>query len=188
MRLSLPAVLIFYGLMAAGAVLWAWLREEPGLLVHGEGAIGPLASIGTGLGLGLLTALASRLLVLRSGRMRHLALCMARLLGPLDRRAIVVIAVCSALGEELLFRGAMQPSWGFVVTSLLFGAAHIGPDLGFLPWTLMALVLGFALGGLLLLTGNVLAPILAHFTINYFNLHLVEAVRRMSVDESARRW
>ena len=45
------------------------------------------------------------------------------------------------------------------------------------PWTIFALVLGFALGGLLLLTGSLLAPILAHFTINYFNLHQIEGLR-----------
>jgi membrane protease YdiL (CAAX protease family) len=33
--------------------------------------------------------------------------------------------------------------------------------------------MGFALGGMYMYTGNVLAPILAHFTINFLNLSLI---------------
>ena len=56
----------------------------------------------------------------------------------------------------------------------MFGAVHVGPDpKTFFPWTIMAVVMGFVLGGMYLYTGNVLAPILAHFTINFLNLSLI---------------
>lgn len=178
MKLNLLVVFVFYGLLAGGAALWAWLRGEPGLWVHGPGQVGLVGAAACGVGLGLLTVAMTRLLLRGSTRLRRMGARMGRLLGPLDTGSIVVLSVCSALGEELFFRGAMQPSWGLVLTALAFGGVHIGPDRSFLPWTLMAVVLGFALGGLLLLTGNLVAPILAHFTINYFNLHLVDTLRR----------
>ena len=37
---------------------------------------------------------------------------------------IVLISVCAGVGEELLFRGAIQPWLGVWVTSLLFVAIH----------------------------------------------------------------
>ena len=39
---------------------------------------------------------------------------------------IVVISVLAGVGEELLFRGAVQAAWGPVVASVLFGLCHIG--------------------------------------------------------------
>jgi len=74
------------------------------------------------------------------------------------------------LGEEMLFRGLLQPAIGIVWSSLIFGLLHVGPDRRYAPWTLMAIGMGFAFGGLHYYTGNLLAPILAHFTINHFNL------------------
>jgi membrane protease YdiL (CAAX protease family) len=42
----------------------------------------------------------------------------------------VYISICAGVGEELLFRGALQPMWGICITSLVFVALH-----GYLnPW------------------------------------------------------
>lgn len=65
---------------------------------------------------------------------------------------------------------------GLVGSALLFSLLHIGPGSRFVPWTLSALVMGLALGGLLLLTGDLLAPIAVHFTVNLLNLS--DIVRR----------
>jgi hypothetical protein len=102
--------------------------------------------------------------------MRWLAWQIKKLLGPVDRRTAAHLALFSGIGEEILFRGAMQPAFGYVATSVLFGLLHVGPDRRYLVWTAFAMVLGFALGGILLLTGSLLGPILAHVLINYLNL------------------
>lgn len=56
----------------------------------------------------------------------------------------LALGVASGLGEELLFRGALQPIFGLVPTSILFAIAHV--QYGFTPITLVVFVLGFALG------------------------------------------
>jgi membrane protease YdiL (CAAX protease family) len=76
-------------------------------------------------------------------------------------REIVLISLAAGIGEELLFRGAIQAEWGLLPASLLFGAAHLGGSgtMGFGVW---AALIGTFLGGLAMLTGGLLAPIIAH--------------------------
>lgn len=37
---------------------------------------------------------------------------------------VIYISICAGVGEELLFRGAIQPLWGVWITSILFVALH----------------------------------------------------------------
>jgi len=85
----------------------------------------------------------------------------------------VILAACSSLGEELLFRGALMPWLGLPLSSLVFASLHIGPGRRFVPWTLMALALGIGFGYLARSTGSLGAPIAAHFTINFVNLRFI---------------
>jgi membrane protease YdiL (CAAX protease family) len=39
--------------------------------------------------------------------------------------AAAAIGICAAVGEELLFRGAIQPRFGIVFTSLVFAVLHV---------------------------------------------------------------
>ncbi len=99
------------------------------------------------------------------------------LLGPLTLREIVILALASSVGEELLFRGALLPWMGVWVQGVVFALLHIGPGKRFLPWTLSALVLGLAFGWLARWTGNLGGPIAAHFVINFLNLKFIVASR-----------
>ena len=74
---------------------------------------------------------------------------------------LVGLAVASGVGEEMLFRGWLQAEVGLVGASLLFGAAHVWGREGW-PYGLYAAVMGAGLGGLLIVTGSLWAPILAH--------------------------
>ena len=76
-------------------------------------------------------------------------------------REVVVVSIAAGIGEELLFRGALQPEIGLIPASLVFGALHLaGRDtLAFGCWVA---VMGAALGWLANATGGLLAPILAH--------------------------
>jgi uncharacterized protein len=80
--------------------------------------------------------------------------------------ALALVAMFAGLGEETLFRGVIQPAlathlpvWAAVAaTAALFGLAHwITPT-----YALLAGIVGAYLGGLLLVSGNLLAPIVAH--------------------------
>ena len=97
------------------------------------------------------------------------------LLGPLDTPTIAVLAVTSAIGEELFFRGALQPLMGFWPTVLVFGLMHGGTRRRLALWAAFATVAGLLLGALTVYTGNLLAAFLAHLTINFWNLHAMLA-------------
>jgi membrane protease YdiL (CAAX protease family) len=92
------------------------------------------------------------------------------LLGEQTTGTIAVLAVTSAVGEELLFRGALQPLIGFWPTAILFGLLHGGGAPRLLAWTIFAFLSGILLGFLADHTGSLLAPILCHLTINFWNL------------------
>ncbi len=78
--------------------------------------------------------------------------------GPSD---VVIIAVAAGIGEELLFRGALQLEVGLVPASLVFGLLHTGAR-GTLAFGCWVAVMGAALGGLAIATDGLLAPIVAH--------------------------
>jgi membrane protease YdiL (CAAX protease family) len=83
---------------------------------------------------------------------------------------IFVIAVLPALGEELFFRGVLQPFatklvrnsfWGIFITAFIFSAIHFQFQ-GFIP----RLALGVMFGYLYLWSGSLWVPIAAHFVNN----------------------
>jgi uncharacterized protein len=55
-----------------------------------------------------------------------------------------LLAAATGAGEELLFRGALQPVFGIGFTSFLFALAHV--QYGFTPVTLVVFVIGLILG------------------------------------------
>jgi len=57
---------------------------------------------------------------------------------------IAALAVLPALGEEILFRGALQPRLGLIATALLFTASH--SEYGFSLDILSVLIAAFGLG------------------------------------------
>ena len=56
----------------------------------------------------------------------------------------LILALAAGLGEELLFRGALQPVFGLPVTAVLFTLGHV--QYGFTPITLLILIIGITLG------------------------------------------
>lgn len=82
---------------------------------------------------------------------------------------LFIIAVIPAIGEELYFRGVLQPliqkQWGMHaavwVTAIIFSAIHF-QFFGFLP----RMLLGALMGYLMVWTGSLWMPILAHFINN----------------------
>jgi membrane protease YdiL (CAAX protease family) len=163
-------VLGFYGLMSLVAVIWSSVAGHEGVFIVAETDLGLGLQVALGLGIGGGTVIASHLASERLESARALNAWFREMLGPLSVGDVLVLAGASAVGEELLFRGAMQSSLGLVLTSIIFGLAHLPPRRELWPWTAGALAIGFAFGYTVVLTGSLLAPILAHFTINYFNL------------------
>ncbi len=83
---------------------------------------------------------------------------------------LFVIAVIPALGEELLFRGVIQQifirmtnnkHWAIFISAFIFSALHL-QFFGFLPRMLMGVLFGY----LLVWSGSLWIPIIAHLTNN----------------------
>jgi membrane protease YdiL (CAAX protease family) len=168
-------VIGLYGAMGIVAFLVAAGRGDPDLYRLGGSPeawqleAAPALGIALGLGVVGLTRLATR----HFQWARDLHTSFRDLLGPLTAREIVILALASAIGEELLFRGALLPWFGLWLQAAVFAALHIGPGRRFLPWTLSAFVLGLAFGALAKWTGNLGGPIAAHFAINFLNLRYI---------------
>jgi membrane protease YdiL (CAAX protease family) len=161
-------VVAFYTIMGgtACAISWARRGELPIVLPDREMAT-VLTSAVIGLGAALVVHGASELLERIFEWARTLRANIQHMIGELSLGRAAIYATFSAVGEELLFRGLLLPELGLVVSSVLFGALHIGPDRSYLPWTIMATLTGFVFGGLTLYTGDVTAAVLAHLTVNY---------------------
>ena len=134
-------------------------------------------SPGLGLAVGLFVVGATRLATKHLQWARDLHSSFRDLLGPLTGKEIVILALASSIGEELLFRGALLPWFGIWIQGTVFALLHVGPGRRFVPWTISALVLGFAFGWLAQWTGNLGGPIAAHFAINFLNLRFIVSRR-----------
>lgn len=128
-----------------------------------------------GLGLGLALTVASRELVRVVAALDHLEIELARAIGPLSAATASKLAIASGVAEELLFRGVLQPAVGAVAATLLFAAAHLGPGARYGIWALWAGVAGAAFAIATEHTGNLLAAIVAHVTVNYMGLNWLAA-------------
>ncbi len=181
-------VAAFYAFLGVLAWVLATFFGDLNLLVwHDANNTSVFFDAGVGVAVGVVVVLASNVLDEKAEWARRLGREFGRTLGPLSTFDAFIFALASGIGEELLFRGFLQQlltevvfegvwaDWaGLVTASVVFGLLHIGPDIKkFWPWTAMAVILGAGFGWMYLYTGNVLAPILAHFTINFFNLQSI---------------
>lgn len=168
--------LLVYGPLAAVGAIWAIWRGCGPFLSHPEPWLDLPTPLAHGLGLALGLALAAvtigatRVGTGRFAWMQRLHQSFREILGGLGAASVIVLALASGIGEELFFRAGMQPTLGWVMTSVIFGVVHIGPDRRFLPWTVWAVAMGFLLGAVYQSTGSILGPVVAHVAINGVNL------------------
>lgn len=170
-------VVAIYLPVAVGSMGWIAWRE--GSWHAGVWAlIGPSPSLDVWIGLGpaLGVVAATRWASSRLRFAGRMSAAMARVVGPVSGWTTLWLAAASALGEELLFRGALQPSLGLVATSLLFAAVHVPLERDLALWPTFALGAGLLLGGMAEATGALLAPVVCHFSINLWNLRHLSGI------------
>ena len=111
------------GMPVLGAVI-AWIFDV-NLYERWIGPAPLLVQLAVGVVMGLLAGFAARFIISRDF-MRSVRLKYARMFGNLDLSLseVMFIAICAGFGEELLFRGVIQPLLGIVITSVLFVAIH----------------------------------------------------------------
>lgn len=167
----------FYGGLALTALLISAGREDVDIYrIEGVSTslqLGLSPIIGVLLGLGVVKL--SRLAVHRCEWARMLHCDFRALLRPLTKREVLILAIASAVGEEMLFRGALQPWLGVWPQALVFALLHVGPRGYYLWWTAWSVALGLAFGYMYEWTGDLGGPIAAHFVINYLNLQFIVA-------------
>lgn len=76
---------------------------------------------------------------------------------------ILTLGLAAAIGEETIFRGAMQPKFGLILTSILFALTHA--NYGFSLATLIVLIAGLSLGVIRNRT-NTSTSMITHATYN----------------------
>jgi membrane protease YdiL (CAAX protease family) len=171
-------ILLYAGMAAAG-----WLGSlalghnpfafsSPGWLgMHGVASA--LSSAGIGVCLGAVTVGATREIVRRAswGRALHQALRPA--VGRASDATLIAVALASALGEEIFFRGLLVPIVGVVLSALLFGALHQVRGPGRWAWMGWATVMGLLFGAVFAATGSLAGPLAAHAMINAANLRFL---------------
>ena len=150
------------GLMVIVALVWARWASTPlqtGVWPAGLGwGIAAAAALGF-VNLGLLRLQRD---AWPGSALRHVCRAVVR---PLFERVslwqIVLISALAGLGEELLFRGVLQPLVGLAAASVLFGGVHIGGR-EFVGYGVWATCIGFFLGWLTNVTGGLAAAVVAH--------------------------
>lgn len=164
--------------LGAGGMLWAhlargalWTAPSSPLLLAPTWRL-PLGVV-LALGLAWVTVRATRLLVAQTVWAAQLHLHLRSELLGASSSQMVLLAGLSACSEELLFRAALGPSLGFVVASVLFGLIHTAPRQSYLQRASWAFGMGLMLSALYLASGTLLAPIAAHWLINYENMQYI---------------
>jgi membrane protease YdiL (CAAX protease family) len=175
-----PLALAFYGVLLAAAVGWRMWADGVGPWRADQAApLWPLpARLAAGPGTGALLVAASRLWTAHSTAGRRLSDELAAALGPIATWQGLVLAGASGLAEEAFFRGALQPRVGWPLATLAFGLAHFHPRPSLRLWSASALIAGLAFAALFAWSGDLVAPVLAHATVNAVNLRwLAERAR-----------
>jgi uncharacterized protein len=168
--LSRTQVLIAMGVTAVVLLLAAKLWVQFGTVILLPLRWSPIAVL-QGLGLGIVITLASAVVYRVWAAYRQSAdYYLALVLKPLVLPDLIWLGLLPGLSEELLFRGVMLPAFGLtlegvIISSLCFGVLHLSSprQWSYVAW---AATVGVLLGYSVLLTGNLLVPIVAHITTN----------------------
>jgi membrane protease YdiL (CAAX protease family) len=174
-----PALLILAAYLTIGGVaaaLTVALGRDPLRCESWLGFVGPasmLVSLGLGVCVGALTVAGTRVLVQRVAWARALHEALRPAVKGAGDGWLVAIAVASALGEELLFRGLLVPVAGVMLSSLLFGALHQVSGQARWGWAAWATGMGLLFAVIYAATGSLVGPIAAHLAINAANLRFL---------------
>ncbi|HPG27395.1 MAG: CPBP family intramembrane metalloprotease [Spirochaetaceae bacterium] len=169
------ASLVLYGAMGCAALVWRMRFGGESILYPGgpdtiAAAWDPVVAGLAGAGVGLAVVLSSELMTRFTRLGRALADLLGESLAGIGVGDALLLALASGLGEEMLFRGALQPAVGLVWASVIFGACHFLPRRELALWSLWAVLVGAGFGWLFERTGHLAAPVAAHVVVNAINL------------------
>ena len=176
LRLAIP----FEAGLVLLAVLWAWFwgySLADMLPKPGSGVLwGIVATVPPLIGLVIVRAIPWKPL-------RRVGKFLTGVLGPALAQCtlfeLAIVALLAGLGEELLFRGALQPVLGLPLASVLVALAHsITPT-----YALLTGLMGLYLGWLAEASGTLWVPIATHALYDFIAfLVVIRDVRRTTAD------
>jgi membrane protease YdiL (CAAX protease family) len=104
---------------------------------------------------------------------RLLKTTLLEMIGPIGFSGILFLSAYSSIAEEILFRAAIQPHAGVLLTSVIFGFLHLGPDGKISSWTYWAIFAGFLMGIIYERTASIYPPVIVHFIVNFTSMNLL---------------
>ena len=141
--------------------------------LHTPALASVVLSLGLGVCLGAITIGATRVVVRRAQWARALHAALRPAVHGASDGMLLALAVASATGEELLFRGLLVPTIGVLASSLVFGALHQIRGPGRWGWIVWATLMGLIFGLLFMATGSLVGPLVAHVAINHGNMRFL---------------
>jgi uncharacterized protein len=175
-RVAVVAAVFAYALLGMVSValgFWwydGWVFQHPKPWLPLGPGVRDGYSLGLGLAFGGLVVVATRTMVRRLAWAQALHSELRPVAVAMTPSAIVGLALASALGEELFFRGLLGPGLGLVPQALLFGIVHQMRGPSRWVWVAWATVVGLMLGAIFQLSGSLWGAIAAHALINGLNL------------------
>jgi hypothetical protein len=167
--LALATLIVFGGL----GVLFIPSVRDTGVIPFIVGNKKMWLQLLIGLAFGIITANAGWQIV-ELPRLKKTKIFFSEIIRPLKLNTfeIVIISICAGIGEELFFRGAVQPMLGIWATSVLFVLLHGYLNPFNLPLTYYGIYMVLVIGVLGLFTENVgiITAIIAHALIDYILL------------------
>jgi membrane protease YdiL (CAAX protease family) len=165
---------------ATDALLWTSprLSQLAENSLAGKAVLAAAMSVVLGVCLAALLVWTTRLLVRRTRWASTLHQDLQPVARRFDPQETWLVAIMSALGEELFFRGFLQPLVGLFASSLLFGLLHQVRGQSRWVWVGWASIGGLLFGGLFALTGSLWGSVVAHALVNAVNL---DHLRRSNV-------
>lgn len=175
---GLRVAVFFEGILGLGALFFGWLIGfYPLDLIKFDGTL--LSDLGFA---ALVTLPMAGMFVLLAhyprGPFRQIRVKMDEIIVPLFHRLsvldLLLISLLAGVGEELLFRGLLQPAIGYwtgtvgglIFASVLFGLAHLITP----TYAVMAGLMGLAIGWTMIYTDNLLTAILIHGIYDFIAL------------------
>lgn len=170
-------IILIEALVLILATAWSWLAKIELLPVFSK--VDPLqiaAGLGTGFLLSLTSIASARLALALKDKFKFFNIylelindVMAPVFSKFLFRDIFVIALASGFCEEVFYRGVLQNQFGILIASIVFGLCHFAGK-RYLFYAIWAALAGALFGYMIILTGSLWPPILAHITNNFVSL------------------
>ena len=87
----------------------------------------------------------------------------------------------SSCMEEVIFRGILLSWLDIIPSALIFAITHLPLRRGLIIWMITAFAFGLMLCALFMCGLSLVAPLTAHFVINFLNLNYLERRARATV-------